>query len=126
MAFFVFLAGAAEAGVVAADFGSGAALRGGVCCGGASGLFGGGEVALLVALELALQGVDGGAGRARGDGGWWGLLLWLSIDGLSGETWLRVIEGAFDGRALLRGGRGGCEVQAGEVFEAFDGRAVGS
>ena len=82
VAFFILFAGAAEAGVVAADFGAGAALRGGVCCGGASGLLGGGEVALLVALELALQGVDGGAGRARGNGWWWGLLLRLYVRGL--------------------------------------------
>ena len=72
VALFVFFAGAAEAGVVAADFCAGAAL-GSYGGGGASGLFGGGEVALLVALELALQGVDGGGGGAGGDG-WWCLL----------------------------------------------------
>ena len=86
MALFVFFAGTAEAGVVAADLGASAALGGGGGGRGASGLLGGGEVALLVALELALQGVDGGGRSAGGDGGGWRLLLGLSIPGL-GAGW---------------------------------------
>ena len=89
-------------------------------------MLGGGEVALLVALEFALEGVDGGGGGAGGDGGGWGLLLRLSVCGFGGEAWLSVVEGALDGEALLRGRCGGCEVQASEVVEALDGRAVGS
>jgi hypothetical protein len=64
VAFFVLLAGAAGAGVVAADFIRDAALGGD---GGASGLLGGGEVALLGAGEFAFELVDGRRGRtARG------------------------------------------------------------
>ncbi len=70
MAFLVFFTGAAEAGVVAADLSAGAALGGGGCGRRASGLFGCGEIALLVALELALEGVDGGGRSAGGNGGW--------------------------------------------------------
>lgn len=57
MALFIFFAGSAGAGVVAAYFVGGAALGGYGC---ASGVAGGGQVALFGALELALEFVDGG------------------------------------------------------------------
>jgi len=66
VALLVLLAGAAGAGFVAADFVGDAALG---CDGGAAGLLRGGEVALLGALELALEFVDGGLRRATGSCG---------------------------------------------------------
>ncbi len=113
VALFVFLAGAAEAGIVAADFCAGAAL-GGVGCGGASGLFGGVEVALLVALELSLEGVDGGGGSASGDGGRRCLLLLRR--GVHGEALL----GGLLRRCIVAG------LEREELFEALDGGAVWS
>ncbi len=64
VALLVLLAAAAGAGVVAAYVVGGAALGGN---GRASGVAGGGEVALLGALELAFELVDGGLGRRHGN-----------------------------------------------------------
>ena len=70
VAFFVFFAGAAWTGVVAADFFSDDSLSGSGVLGGAdgAGLF---QLATLLALELFFQLVDGGGWGAGvdGDGG---------------------------------------------------------
>ena len=69
VAFFVFFAGAAGAWIVASDFISGDALRGGgtLCRVDSARLF---ELATLLALKLFFQFVDGGGGGAVVDGNW--------------------------------------------------------
>jgi|ERR1700733_14167828 hypothetical protein len=68
VALFVFLAGAAWAGIVAADFVAGDAGSAAVGAGVPAGVAGLLQFALLLALELFFQLVDGGGRRTGGDG----------------------------------------------------------
>jgi len=67
VAFFVFFAAAAGAGVVAAYLFACPALGGlaGVSRAGKAGCI---QIALLLAMELLLQRIDGGGGLTRGNG----------------------------------------------------------
>ena len=60
VAFFVFLAGTAEAGVVAADLLAGGALHGCGGCRRTAGHASGFELTLLLALKFTFEGIDSG------------------------------------------------------------------
>lgn len=108
VAFFIFFAGAAWAGVVAAYFFTSDALRGSGAFSGShcTGLF---QFTFLLALELFLQFVDGGGGRAGVDGDGSVLLAWL-------REWQRMLSGCVGAQKLRRQ----------HLLGSFDGCAVGA
>ena len=126
MALFVFLSGAAWAGVVAAYLFAGAAGRCavGVGCGGADGA-GLLKFALFFLVEFALEGVDGGGWSAVGNGCGYGLAHCGSV-GVRGRATCRKGTGSGALLLKLRLSRGCCELglRVGELLGRLDGSAV--
>ena len=102
VALFVFLSGAAWAGVVAAYLFSGAAGGGavGVGRGGADGA-GLLKFALFLLVELALEGVDGGGWGAVGYGCWYWLACCGGVGVLRRAACRQGVDGVASGEFLL-------------------------